>query len=65
MSDSLEGSDLLSLPVPCAVPTPILEALVRSMYHDGTMQLGSDVLLPTLQLADAIQVRAPFPVNLT
>jgi hypothetical protein len=51
-----EGSSLLNLELPCPAPTATLEAIVQCIYGDGTLELSPDVLLPTLQLADAIQV---------
>ena len=56
---AVAGADLLNLKLPCPTPTAILKAFVQCIYGaDGTVELSPDVLLPTLQLADAIQVRA-------
>ena len=55
--ESTEVEDLLNLQLPCSIPTATLEALVKCIYDDGTMEIDHKVLLPTLQLADAIQVR--------
>jgi hypothetical protein len=55
--EAVKGSDLLNVELPCPTPTATLKALVQCMYGDGTVELSPDVLLPTLRLADAIQVR--------
>ena len=57
MGDKQAAEDaLLNLQVPCPVETRTLEELATCMYSGGTMELSAEMLLPMLQLADAIQV---------
>ena len=57
MRDQQAGdSDLLKLQVPCCVETTHLEHLATCMYNGGSMELSAELVLPMLQLADAIQV---------
>ena len=50
------ASDLLQLQPPCPVKTSHVEQLATCMYSGGMMELSSELMLPLLQLGDAIQV---------
>ena len=53
------GRDLLNLNLPCPSSTNTVEALVKCLYSDGILTMSPELLLPMLQLADAVQVSNP------
>ena len=57
MVDKQAGDeDLLKLQVPCPVQSTTLEQLAKCIHTDGHMELSMELLLPMLQLGEAIKV---------
>ena len=57
MVDKQAGDeDLLKLQVPCPVSSTTLEQLAKCVNSNGSMELSMVVLLPMLQLGEAIKV---------
>jgi hypothetical protein len=50
------AASTIELQVPCSVDTVYLEQLATCMYSGGSMELAAELVLPLLQLGDAIQV---------
>jgi hypothetical protein len=53
--DTLSGTDLAAVLVPCVIPRPALEALVGALYR-GALPLDADNVEPLYRAADAMQV---------
>ena len=52
----MKPTSLLGLQLPCDTNSNVLDLVARAIYGDGTMTMQPEMLLPLLQLGDAIQV---------